>query len=538
MSVLLAVARSLIRERGRRASSLVLLGLMVFSGYSFLRSTGRVYDARGIYTSGYVGATVAQGSTWLFAILGFFLTRGSVEDDRRNHVGEILASTPLKRPTYLLGKLVGSVAYLCMLTLVVCLMAAVMQLLYREAPFQPLELAWPFLLFTLPVIVFVSGLALFSEVVPGLRQWPGDVLFVLVLLLNVFKGLSGGSLMWAAIFSYLDTHPNAISSLAPDKVFFWPGPGKPSAMDLLAHPELSASDKVFLWPGMPVDWHVILPRLNWIALGIALTLAASLIFDRFTRGPARPWRLLWWRRTTEPRVSLPLPDALVASLPTVLPVVAPHWMAALTALVAEVRLTLKRRWWYWLGCGALSIAAVVVSEGNLYPFVLPLALLLPIGVIADLGCREHLHGTGELVLCAPRLREWYSVWKWGAGFIVTCLALIGPLFVMAMKGQLSAMVALIVGTGFAVALAVACSIWTGGYRLFEVIYIVLWWVLLSGIGKNAPIWLDYAGAWYGGKNPSVIGLYALLTLGLISLATITTRWQPSQASTTLTEITF
>ncbi|MBC7261141.1 MAG: hypothetical protein H5T63_03925 [Chloroflexi bacterium] len=110
------------------------------------------------------------------------------------------------------------------------------------------------------------------------------------------------------------------------------------------------------------------------------------------------------------------------------------------------------------------------------------------------------------------------------GFTVACLALIGPLLVMTMRGQLSALVALLVGTGFVVALAVACSIWTGGYRLFEVIYIVLWWMLLSGIGKNAPIWLDYAGVWYCGKNPSVIGLYALLTLGLVSLATFTTRW--------------
>jgi hypothetical protein len=288
---------------------------------------------------------------------------------------------------------------------------------------------------------------------------------------------------------------------------------------------------------MPVAWHVILPRLSWLALGVALTLATSLIFDRFTRGPARPWRLLWWRHATETRVSLPLSDTLVASLPTALSVVAPHWMATLTVLVAEVRLTLKRHWWYWLGCGGLSIAAVAVSEGNLYPFILPLALLLPIGVIADLGCREHLHGTGELVLCAPRLREWYPVWKWGAGFIVACLALVGPLLVMATRGELFAAIALFVGTGFVVALAVTCSIWTGGYRLFEVIYIVLWWMLLSGIGKNAPAWLDYAGAWYGGKNPSVIGLYALLTLGLISLATITTRWRPSQAPTTLTEIT-
>ena len=502
MGGLLAIAKSLIRNRGRRASPLVLLGLILFTGSSFFLGSMRFLDARGIYTSGYTGTAVGQRSTWLFAILGFFLTRGSIEDDRRSHVGEILASTPLKRQTYLLGKLLGSVAYLSMLMLVVCSMAAVMQVLYREAPFQPFELAWPFLLFTLPAIVFVSGLALFFEVVPGLRQWPGDILFVLFLLLNVLKGLSGGSLMRTAILSYLSTHPNAITGLA--------------------------SDKVFHWPGMPVAWYVILPRLNWIALGIALTLVASLVFDRFTHGPARPWPLFWWRRAAETRVSLPLSDALVASLPTSPAVVALHWMAALIALVAEVRLTLKGRWWYWLGCGVLFIAAVLVSEGDLFQFVLPLALLLPIGIIADLGCREHLHGTGELVLCAPRLPEWYPVWKWGAGFIVACLALLGPLVVMATRGQLSAVVALFVGTGFVVGLAVTCSIWTGGYRLFSLVYMVLWWMLIYGIGKNAPIWLDYAGVWYGGKNPSVIGLYVLLTVGLVSLATATTRWRLSR----------
>jgi hypothetical protein len=500
MSALLATAKALVRERGRRASSLVLLGLMVLSGYFFLPSTWRFFGARGIYTSGYLGTAVAQSSTWLFAILGFFLARGSVEDDRRSHVGEILASTPLKRLTYLLGKLLGSVAYLCVLMLVVCSMASVMQVLHREAPFQPFELAWPFALFTLPAIVFVSGLALFFEVVPGLRQWPGDVLFVLFLLrLDVLMELSGSSLSHAVRLSYLNTHPNAISG--------------------------TGTGRVFLWPGMPVAWHVISPRLKWIALGIAMVLLASLLFDRFTRAPGRLWRLFRWKRTTETPVPLPISEALVVSLPTSPAIATSPGMAMLIALVAEVRLTLRRRWWYWLGCGALFIVAVLVSEESLRGLVLPLALGLPIGVIADLGCREHLHGTDELVLCAPRLQERYLMWKWGTGVIVAGLAQIGPLAIMTLGGQLSAAMALSVGIGFIVALAVACGVWTGGYRLFVVVYILLWWTLISGIDKNAPVWLDYAGVWYGGRNPPVTGLYLLLTLGLIGLATITIRWR-------------
>ncbi len=491
MAVLSAVARALVQERGRRAGSWALLVLMVPLGLLLLHAGRRFYDARGLCTCGYLGAVIAQDSAAVVALLGFFATRGVVEEDRRNRVGEVLAATPLGRCTYVLGKLLGACILLSALMLTLYAMTAAAQVLRAEAPFRPLELAWPFLLLALPAAVFGAGLALAFDVLPGLRQWPGDVLFMLLLLLNAFRGLTGSALVGAALQSYLSAHPGAFG-----------GP---------------AADRVFAWPGLPVAWPMVLPRLPWLGLGLALALAASLLFDRFQRGPARGPRWPWRRPAAKPLVAPPACATLAVSLPTAPAVVAPPWVAALAAVEAEARLALKGRWWYTLGCAGLFVAALLTPGEDMTGLVLALALLWPIGIIADLGCRERRQGTEELVLCAPRVRAWYLLWKWGAGLAVGVPVLLRPLTAMALRGHFLAMAAALVGLGFVVALAVACSTCSGGPLLFEALYLLVWWSLYAGIGKDVPTWLDLAGVWYHGRNPVSIALYALLAMGLLGL---------------------
>jgi hypothetical protein len=441
---------------------------------------------------------VATRSALLFLILGFFLVRSSIENDRHSGVGEILASTPLKWVNYLLGKMLGIVVYLCMLMMILYTMTAVVQILHGEAPFQPLILAWPFLLFILPGIIFVSGLALFLDVVPLLRNWPGDVVFMITMFqLSAIGQISGSIPLMFEENSYLRTHPNALTGTGADKVFYW--------------------------PGMPVAWHVIWPQLQWIVLGFAMVFLASLFFDRFRHAPGHRWWLFRRESVKETHESLPLSNTLVASLPTSPTIAAPHWVAPFISLIAEVYLTLKKHWWYWFGCGVLLTAAVLVPEESLHLYVLPMAMVLPIGIIANLGCRETLEGTNELVFSVPHLQKWYPLWKWSAGFVVSCLALVGPLLEMIKGGQIFSAIALCVGAGFMVALAVSFGVWTGGYRLFLAVYTFLWWMMINGINKNALIWLDWSGIWYNGKYPSVIGLYTLLIIGLIGLATLKTR---------------
>jgi hypothetical protein len=310
--------------------------------------------------------------------------------------------------------------------------------------------------------------------------------------------LSGSSLSSALRSSYLNAHPEAFGYLGTEKVFFW--------------------------PGIPVAWSVVQPRLSWLGLGLALTIVATLLFDRFMQAPARLWSPFRKKPPLEMRPQMPMSVAMVVSLPPSPAISASQWTTALMVLSAEVKLTLRNKWWYWLGCGFLFIAAFLVDEAALRQFVVPLAIGLPVGIISDLGCRERLRGIHELIKCAPRLPEWYPIWKWVTGFLVSCMALAGPLVVLGLGSKISLAAALLVGIGFMVALAVVLGIWTNGYRLFVVVFVLLWWLLFSGIGESPPPWLDFTGLWYGGRYPSIIGLYLLITLIMIGLATSMSRW--------------
>jgi len=93
-------------ERVRRYSFLVMLGLIVFLGYQVAigNMTLTLGQYRGEFNSAWVGAMMSLNATFFIGLFGFFLVKGSVARDRQTGVGQIIATTPLKRPLYLLGK--------------------------------------------------------------------------------------------------------------------------------------------------------------------------------------------------------------------------------------------------------------------------------------------------------------------------------------------------------------------------------------------------------------------------------------------------
>ena len=173
-----AIGRADFLERVRRHSFLVTLLFAVYLGYA--AATGqislRLGEYRGVYTSAWIGVMVSLITTTFLSLVGFYIVKNAVERDRQTGVGEILASKPLSRTAYLLGKFLSNFAVLASMLVVLALAAIVMQFLVAEdRAFHAWALLSPFLLLSLPALALTAALALLFETMRILRGGFGNV---------------------------------------------------------------------------------------------------------------------------------------------------------------------------------------------------------------------------------------------------------------------------------------------------------------------------------------------------------------------------
>lgn len=121
-------------ERVRRYSFLVTLALAALLGYTV--ATGKmklwVGDFRGVYNSAWVGILMALVANTFLTLAGFYVVKGSVERDRQTGVGQILATTPMSKTLYTLGKTASNLAVLLAMVAVLAVMSVGAQLVAGE----------------------------------------------------------------------------------------------------------------------------------------------------------------------------------------------------------------------------------------------------------------------------------------------------------------------------------------------------------------------------------------------------------------------
>jgi len=236
----------------------------------------------------------------------------------------------------------------------------------------------------------------------------------------------------------------------------------------------------FVWNGIGWTTTAVIARFAWFGVAALIALVAALPFDRFDESRRK--------KGTVPSFLQSSPDtALIRKrgqspfLPSFLP----------TVFAGELRLMLNgRAWWFWGVVAGLIIAGALtpidVSRGRILPF----AWIWPILVWSSMGAREARDGTEELVFTAPRplLRQLPSVYL--AGVAVALLAGSGVALKCLLTGSLAALGGWLAGALFIPALALCLGAWSGGSKLFEAVYTVLWYV-----GPMQPIAaLDFMGA--------------------------------------------
>lgn len=120
--------------------------------------------------------------------------------------------------------------------------------------------------------------------------------------------------------------------------------------------------------------------------------------------------------------------------------------------------------------------------------VLPLAWIWPVLIWSRLGAQRHEHGVQALLGSYPAARH-RALAEWSAGFALTAATGSVPLLRLAMAGDWQGVASWAGGAVFIPALALALGSLSRTHRLFQALYLPLWYCVFNGL----PL-LDYMGA--------------------------------------------
>ncbi|MCU0521209.1 MAG: hypothetical protein MUF84_11015 [Anaerolineae bacterium] len=516
LRVLFHLARADFYERARRYSFLLTLAAVVGLGVAVNNGSAYLYlipaDGtteslmyRGAFNSAWIGTMTVLVTNMMLFLVGFYLVGDCIKRDIRTGVGQIIATTPLRRTTYLVGKWISNCLVLYLLVLILAAAAAIMVLLKRDAPLEPGSLLMPFLAVALPRMALVAAFAVVFETVPWLRGVLGNVVYFFLWVV-IIGGSAEGLMALPLLGDPLGEAAFRDSLFAGARAAF---PGDTIArIGLQLGPAGRFRYKVFDWPGVGWTPNVVLGQALWALIGLGLVLLAATRFARFdpSRAGLRHRRpMAGTTGAVEPRDKAPRKP---------LPSLSPHVsrLAALSpflgVLLAELRLLLKgRRWWWWLVTVGLNTAILVVELPVAKQYVLPVAWLWPIAVWSGMGNRERTHNTAQMVFSSARpvLRQLPAAWL--AGVLATALLVFAGAVAFITNGDLGGLAGWAGAVLFVPSLALALGVLSSGSRVFEVGY-VIWWY--AGALQKA-VGLDFTG----GPQVYVPAAASLLLLSVV-----------------------
>jgi ABC-type transport system involved in multi-copper enzyme maturation permease subunit len=527
-------------ERVRRYSFLIVLGLTIYAGYLLMPAADAPYATlvrgsyRGVYNAAWVGNLFGSVAVLVLPLFGFFLVKSAITRDYQTGVGQIIATTPISRPLYMLGKWLSNLAVLASILSILTVMALVMQLIRAEdVDIQLWAMIAPIWLMGLPVLAIWSAFAVVFESIPLLRGGFG----------NVVAFFLWGALMssWAPSYATLATPSNDLlgisrSTASIQRQILAIDPSVDITSGGMFYFKVSFVEgqnyrpaSTFTWEGPDWTGGVVLERLMWLGVAVIIALAASIPFDRFdpsrhrTRGKGRygppgasaveesPGPASASATTRNPRDIHLSPLGQQRS----------RWQVV-RILGAELRLMLKGQKPLWFAVALGFFVAILAAPLDIVQaYILPAACLWPILIWSGMGTRERRHQTEALVFSVARPLRLQLPAIWLAGVLVALVSTGSAGVRFALIGQWGHVLAWGVGVLFVPSLALALGVWSGSGKLFEVVYIMLWYV---GALNRMPL-LDYMGISNDAIDLGIPLCYLGITIVLLGLCQLGRRRQ-------------
>ena len=491
------LARADFLERVRRYSFLVMLGLVIVLGYQTAIGNVRLQlgQYRGEFNSAWIAGMMSMIATFFLGWFGFYLVKGSVARDRETGVGQIMATTQMRRAAYMLGKWISNFAVLMAMVVILVIAGLIIQLLGGESSQVDLAVYLaPFLFIVMPLMAMVAAIAVLFEAIPFLSGGFGNIVyffgFVMIIPLTMENLQSIPALEPLGMALLKEDMSREVLQVFPDY----------DGSFMLGSLETPITG-AFTWTG--IDWTaaVIVTRLAYVGLAVLVTLLAALAFDRFDPSRAKPRRMKDSASIVPPEpvsISEPIPAVRLTPLSR-----SANRFRFAGVLLAELKLMLKGQYWWWyLGAVGLIIAGLVNPVAPTRQYLLPLAWIWPTLLLSPLGNREARFNMQQIAFssAAPLWRQLPA--QWMAGFLVTLTMGSGAAVKFILEGDSTALIALCSGALFIPSLALALGVWTGSSKPFEVVYVSLWYL---GPLNNVP-GLDFIGARTDGRPEFFIPL--------------------------------
>jgi hypothetical protein len=533
------IGRADLRERIRRYSFLIVLASAVLAGYLFVPPADAGYRVlqvgtqRGIYDSAWIGLMFGLVAALHLPLVGFYLVKNAVERDRQTGVGQIIAATPTRKPTYVAGKWLSNLAILVFILTVMSAMAVVMQLVRGEDTTVSLGvMVTTIWLMGFPVLALSAALAVLFECIPFLRGGWGNITLLFLWLFSLAAVLGGSTdeetgLIRPTADLYSFSRP--LASIQQQVLAADPEAGVSSG---LVHTGADI-ESTFVWDGFRWKMDIILERVMWAGLALAIGLVASIPFDRFdpARHRLRPKRSglrSRWRRRVEALRNASTGSTGAAAVTTVArgadltPLAAsPRRGRFLGVFAAELRLMLRGQSLFWYaGALGLNLTCLLNPSDVIRRYVLLAVWVWPLTVWSQMGVRERRFNTEQMVFSVPRPAQRQLPAIWLAGLVVTVVAGCGAWLYLAATGELPSLLSWFVGALFVPALALALGVWAGHSRAFEAVYLLLWYM---GPVEGIPA-LDFAGATAEGLSAGMPLVYLAISASLLALALLG-RWR-------------
>jgi len=469
---------------------------------------------RGVYNSAWIGAQVTLLTSIFLFLLGFYVVNDSLKHDEKTRVGQIIATTPVGNPVYILGTMLSNFAVLASMVVIIMLTAIGMQIVRGEnLAIIPRPLLAPFIIIVLPIISIVAAIAVLFETIPMLQKRAGNILYVFFWLIGTPIVADRIDLFGISLIK---------SSIVTTGLAEYPDIAR-SSFTLGFNTGLSPEQTLntFTWSGVNWTLEVLQTRILLIGFALVVSLVAAWRFNRFD--PVSDLLKLsngvqtevfrvedFYEPSFKPNQNIkirPLDENAIS-------------YGFLSMFLAEIKLVLNE--FPSIGKLWVIVAVAFIAAGGLLlqhiarNIVLPVAWFLPVLYWSKLGTYEARYGTNQLVFSSAFIFKRQLLAIWLTGVFISMITGLGVAVNFGIHGNLSGLIAWSVGAVFIPSMALCLGVWTGSGKVFEFLYTLLWYIgPMSGVNL-----LDFMGVSPVSVEAGVWRLYLVATVLCIGLSYI------------------